>query len=343
MDVSLHQLRGFVVVAEEQHFGRAAARLNLTQPPLSRQVQALEAALGVALFDRVGRGVRLNAAGEVFLAHCRRALALIDAAPDATRRAAEGETGALRLAFTAIGAYAVLGDFLALVHERLPAVGVALTELASPGQFELLAGMELDLGLVRPPIPEQFASVLVHSEDLVLAVPEGHPLATADGPVALADVTDEYIGYSPEGSRYLHDICAAMIGMNRYRVSQLVSQVPTMLALVRAGTGCALVPRSITAMGVHGVRYLHDICAAMIGMNRYRVSQLVSQVPTMLALVRAGTGCALVPRSITAMGVHGVRYLEVAPADAHSVTLHACWSPDNPNPALHRLVESVTG
>jgi DNA-binding transcriptional LysR family regulator len=288
MDVSLHQLRGFVAVAEEQHFGRAAARLNLTQPPLSRQVQALEAALGVSLFDRVGRGVRLNAAGEVFLAHCRRALALIDAAPDATRRAAEGETGALRLAFTAIGAYAVLGDFLALVHERLPAVSVALTELASPGQFELLAGMELDLGLVRPPIPEQFASVLVHSEDLVLAAPDGHPLAQADGPVALADVTDEYIGYSPEGSRYLHDICAAMIGMNRYRVSQLVSQVPTMLALVRAGTGCALVPRSITAMGVHGVRYL-----------------------------------------------------ELAPADAHSVTLHACWSPDNPNPALHRLAESL--
>ncbi len=288
MDVSLHQLRGFVVVAEEQHFGRAAARLKLTQPPLSRQVQALESALGVALFDRVGRGVRLNAAGEVFLAHCRRALALIDAAPEATRRAAEGETGALRLAFTAIGAYAVLGDFLARVHEGLPGVSVALTELASPGQFDLLAGMELDLGLVRPPIPEQFASVLVHSEDLVLAVPDGHPLATADGPVALADVTDEYIGYSPEGSRYLHDICAAM------------------------------------------------------WMNRYRVSQLVSQVPTMLALVRAGTGCALVPRSIRAMGVHGVRYRELAPADAHSVTLHACWSPDNPNPALQRLVDSLS-
>jgi DNA-binding transcriptional LysR family regulator len=288
MDVSLHQLRGFVAVAEEQHFGRAAARLNLTQPPLSRQVQALEAALGVSLFDRVGRGVRLNAAGEVFLEHCRRALALIDVAPDATRRAAEGGTGTLRLAFTAIGAYAVLADFLALLHEQLPGVSVALTELASPDQFELLAGMELDLGLVRPPIPDQFASVLVHSEDLVLAVPDAHPLVGADGRVALADVTDEYIGYSPEGSRYLHDICAAMIGMNRYRVGQLVSQVPTMLALVRAGTGCALVPRSITAMGVHGVRYL-----------------------------------------------------ELAPADAHSVTLHACWSPDNPNPTLHRLAESL--
>jgi DNA-binding transcriptional LysR family regulator len=86
---------------------------------------------------------------------------------------------------------------------------------------------------------------------------------------------------------------------------------------------------------------LHDICAAMIGMNRYAVSQLASQVPTMLALVRAGLGCALIPRSIMAMGVQGVRYRELDAADAHSVTLHAAWSPDSPNPALQRLAESL--
>jgi DNA-binding transcriptional LysR family regulator len=130
--------------------------------------------------------------------------------------------------------------------------------------------------------------LLVHSEDLVLAVPAAHPLAVGEGPVALVDVTDDYIGYSPEGSQYLHDICAAMIGMDRYAVSQLASQVPTMLALVRAGLGCALIPRSIMAMGVEGVR------------SR-----------------------------------------ELDAADAHSVTLHACWSPDSPNPALQRLAESL--
>ena len=288
MDFSLHQLRGFVAVAEEQHFGRAARRLNLTQPPLTRQVQALEGALGVSLFDRSGRGVRLTTAGEVFLAHCRRVLALIDVAPVATRRAADGQTGTLRLAFTAIGAYAVLADFLFTVNERIPAVSIELTELVSPDQFEGLANLEIDLGLVRPPIPEQFESVMVHSEDLVLAVPAGHPLAAQDQPVALADVAEGYIGYSPEGSRYLHDICAAMIGMDRYVVSQLASQVPTMLALVRARLGCALVPRSIMTMGVEGVRYL-----------------------------------------------------ELVAANARSVTLHACWSPDNPNPALQRLAESL--
>ncbi|MFJ1992146.1 LysR substrate-binding domain-containing protein [Streptomyces sp. DASNCL29] len=290
MNLSLQQLRGFVAVAEERHFGRAAARLNMTQPPLTRQIQALERALDVVLFERTGRGARITAAGRVFLDHCHRVLALLDAAPTATRRAAEGRTGTLRLAFTAIGAYAILADVLDLVKRHLPDVTVELTELVSPDQFAALSELRIDLGLVRPPIPEGYASLLVHSEDLVLAVPSGHPLAHDDGaPVALTDVADDYIGYSPEGSRYLHDICAAMIGVDRYAVSQLTSQVPTMLALVRAGLGCALIPRSIMTMGVHGVRYR-----------------------------------------------------ELAPADAHSVTLHACWSPDSPNPALQRLVDVLS-
>jgi DNA-binding transcriptional LysR family regulator len=288
MDLSLQQLRGFVAVAEEQHFGRAAQRLNLTQPPLTRQIQGLERSLGVSLFDRTGRGVRLTAAGQVFLEHSRRVLALLEVAPDAARRAADGQTGTLRIAFTAIGAYAVLADFLTMVSKRTPAVTSELTELVSPDQFEALANLEIDLGIVRPPIPAQFDSVLVHSEDLVLAVPADHKLADGESAVSLADVTDDYIGYSPEGSQYLHDICAAMIGMNRYAVSQLASQVPTMLALVRAGLGCALIPRSIMAMGVQGVRYR-----------------------------------------------------ELDAADAHSVTLHAAWSPDSPNPALQRLAESL--
>lgn len=257
----------------------------MTQPPLTRQIQALERILGVTLFERGGRGTRLTAAGAVFLDHCRRVLALLEAAPAATRRAADGRSGTLRLAFTSIGAYAVLADMLKLADAHLPDAAVELTELASPDQFTALSELRVDMGLVRPPIPEQYESVLVHTEDLVLAVPAGHPLAAA-GPVLLADVTHEYIGYSPEGSRYLHDVCAALIGVDRYAVSQLTSQVPTMLALVRAGLGCALVPRSIMAMGVHGVRYR-----------------------------------------------------DLAPADAHSVTLHACWSPDSPNPVLRRLAD----
>ena len=255
MDLSLQQLRGFVAVAEEQHFGRAAQRLNLTQPPLTRQIQGLERTLDVSLFDRTGRGVRLTAAGEVFLEHCRRVLALLEVAPEATRRAADGQTGTLRIAFTAIGAYAVLADFLTMVSKRTPAVTSELTELVSPDQFEALANLEIDSGWCGR--RSRISSIRCWCIRRTWCSPY-RPITCwrrVKALCRLADVTDDYIGYSPEGSQYLHDICAAMIGMNRYAVSQLASQVPTMLALVRAGLGCALIPRSIMAMGVQGVRY----------------------------------------------------------------------------------------
>jgi DNA-binding transcriptional LysR family regulator len=284
----LAQLRGFVAVAEELHFGRAAERLSMTQPPLTRQIQALERALRVRLFDRGSRGVGLTAAGQTFLADARRMLALVEAAPESARRVAAGEVGTLRLGFTAIGAYAVLGDFLTLLTRVLPGVSVALTEDTSAVQFPALASGTLDLGLVRPPVPDELASVPIHSERLVLAIPDGHPLARGTGPVGLGEVASDYIGYSPEGSRYLHDVCAALVGMQDF---------------LRA--------------------------------------QIASQVPTMLALVRAGRGFALIPRSCTAMRVEGVVYRELAEADARTVTLHAAWNPDSTNPVIARLLPEL--
>ncbi|MFC7621354.1 LysR substrate-binding domain-containing protein [Microlunatus sp. GCM10028923] len=288
MDYSLAQLRGFVAVAEELHFGRAAERLAMTQPPLTRQIQALERALQVRLFDRSPRGVSLTAAGRTFLADARRVLTLVEAAPESARRVAAGQAGTLRLGFTAIGAYAVLGDMLTLLTRVLPGVSVALDEQTSEVQFPALISGTLDLGLVRPPVPDDLASVPIHSEQLVLAVPDRHPLASGDGPARLADVAADYIGYSPEGSRYLHDVCAALVGMQDF---------------LRA--------------------------------------QIASQVPTMLALVRAGRGFALVPRSCTAMRVEGVVFRELAEADARTVSLHACWNPASTNPVLERLVPEL--
>ncbi|WP_152364190.1 LysR family transcriptional regulator [Microlunatus speluncae] len=288
MDYSLAQLRGFVAVAEELHFGRAAARLSMTQPPLTRQIQTLERALQVRLFDRGPGGVGLTAAGRAFLADARRVLALVEAAPDSARRIAAGEIGTIRLGFTAIGAYAVLGDFLTMITKSLPGVSVALTEETSEVQFAGLASGTLDLGLVRPPIPDDLASAPIHTEQLVLAIPAGHALAHGSGPVRLSEVASDYIGYSPEGSRYLHDVCAALVGVQDFLKAQIASQVPTMLALVRAGRGFALVPRSCTAMRVENVVYreLHD-------------------------------------------------------SDARTVTLHAAWHPDSTNPALARLLPEL--
>jgi DNA-binding transcriptional LysR family regulator len=289
MDYSLAQLRGFVAVAEELHFGRAAERLSMTQPPLTRQIQSLERALRVTLFDRGPRGVGLTAAGHTFLADARRMLALVEAAPESARRVAAGEVGTIRLGFTAIGAYAVLGDFLTLLTRALPGVTVALTEETSEVQFAGLASGTLDLGLVRPPVPDDLASMLIHTEQLVLAIPAQNRLARGTGPIPLSEVASDYIGYSPEGSRYLHDVCAALVGVQDF---------------LRA--------------------------------------QIASQVPTMLALVRAGRGFALVPRSCTAMRVEGVVFRELAEADSRTVTLHACWNPNSTNPVITRLLAELS-
>jgi DNA-binding transcriptional LysR family regulator len=212
-------------------------------------------------------------------------LALVEAAPESARRVAAGEVGTIRLGFTAIGAYAVLGPMLTLINSELPQVEVELNEQVSEDQFAGLAQGRVDLGLVRPPVPAELASLPVHTEDLVLAVPSGHELAAGSGPVRLADVSEDYIGYSPEGSRYLHDVCAALVAVEDFLNAEIASQVPTMLALVRAGRGVALVPRSCTAMQVDGV-------------------------------------------------VHR----ELAAEDRRTVHLHACWNPESRDPVLARLL-----
>jgi DNA-binding transcriptional LysR family regulator len=289
MDYTLSQVRGFVALTEERHFSKAAARLNVTQPTLTRQIQGLERALGVKLLDRGGRELAPTTAGEVFLNDARRIISLAEAAPEAARLAASGQTGTIRLGFTAVGAYALLGDFLTVVNGTLPNVQVRLSEMISSEQFQALDKREIDLALARPPVPGHLSSVLIHREDMVLAVPVGHELAERDEPISLDQVwTKDYIGYSEAESRYLHDMCAAMLGMDHFLTSQRVSQVPTMIALVRAGRGVALVPRSATIMHVEGIVYL-DL-----------------QTP-----------------------------------DEWTVSLYACWNPDSSNPALLQLVDSL--
>ena len=284
MEYSLAQLRGFVAVAEELHFGRAAASLRMTQPPLTRQIQTLERILGVRLFDRE-HGVQLTAAGAAFLVDARRVLTLVGAAPETARRVAAGDVGTLRLGFTAIGAYAVLGPALNMINEQVPQVSVELTEQVSEEQFALLAANRLDLGLVRAPIPDGLASLPVHTEELVLAVPADDPLATSSGPVRMRDVSADYVGYSPEGSGNLHEACAALVAVQGFLDGEITSQFPTMLALVRARRGFALIPRSCTAMRVDGVVYR-----------------------------------------------------DLAAGDAQSVHLHACWNPESVDPVLARIV-----
>ncbi|HYH72674.1 MAG TPA: LysR family transcriptional regulator, partial [Nocardioides sp.] len=151
MAFTLEQLRGFVAVADELHFGRAATRLKMTQPPLSRQIQKLERVVGAQLLERDNRRVALTAAGEVFLTEARRLLSLADSAPEVARRVSSGSHGVVRIGFTAASTYGTLGRLLNEVGRVLPDLDLDLQEMVTREQVAALLNEEIDLGLARPP------------------------------------------------------------------------------------------------------------------------------------------------------------------------------------------------
>ncbi|MCD1145241.1 LysR family transcriptional regulator [Kocuria sp. LUK] len=255
---TLDQARGFVAVAEELHFGRAADRLRMTQPPLSRQIQKLERSLGVELLERDNRRVALTAAGRAFLVEARKLLATADRAPTLARRIAAGRAGVLRIGFTAASGFSLLGPLLGEIAEALPEVDVELQELVTGEQLEALRTGDLDLGLARPPFDtEVFESQLLLAEDLYVAVPTGHPLERLRGPITSTDLRDvPLIMHSPTRARYFYDHVVRLVDVEHGNVVHTVSQVLTMVALVAAGRGVAFVPESARLLGITGVSYL---------------------------------------------------------------------------------------
>jgi DNA-binding transcriptional LysR family regulator len=252
---SLEQVRGFVAVAEELHFGRAAERLQITQPPLSRQIQKLERDVGVPLLDRNNRSVTLTRAGEVFLAEARRLLSIADLALHSARRVAQGVEGRLSVGFTAMAAVSVLSQVLAEADRYLPEVDIVLNELVSKSQFEALLTGDLDLALVRlPPNHDEFDSRLIFHEPLVAAIHTGHAFGDSTDPLPVAAFEGmDMIMYSAADASYFADLVASVLVNVRPRSVQRVTQVHSMLALVGSGRGAAIVPASAATFHIEGV------------------------------------------------------------------------------------------
>lgn len=252
------QLAAFIAVAEELHFGRAAERLNMTQPPLSRQIQKLERIVGTELLERDNRKVQLTPAGLAFLDEARRLLTLAGRAPATARRIASGRTGILRIGFTAASGYSVLGPLLEQISGIVPDVDIELQELVTGEQLDGLLTGELDLGLARPPFDARtFDSRLMSRESMVLAVPSGHPLAALDRGIGPEDFSHEaLIMHSPTQARYFYDLVVRLLPIDHGNVVHTVSQIVTMVSLVAAKRGVAFVPESATALGINGVAFL---------------------------------------------------------------------------------------
>jgi DNA-binding transcriptional LysR family regulator len=259
--MELRHLRYFVAVAEELHFGHAAARLRIAQPPLSRQIRDLEREIGTALFSREHRQVALTHAGAAFLPEARRTLAQAERAQRTAQRAARGEVGRLRVGFVEAATYSgVLPEVLGLFRAELPDVGLELFELSSRQQVEALREGRIELGILHSP-PHDAAQWLgierVLKDPMVAALPAGHRLA-GRARVALRSLAPEpfLMFHRPDGpGLYDRVIAACQTAGFSPQVAQQAGQLQTLVGLVAAGVGVALVPGSLAQLQRPGVVY----------------------------------------------------------------------------------------
>lgn len=254
---SLVQLECFVAVAEELHFGAAADRLRITQPPLSRQIQLLERELGTMLFNRTSRRVNLTAAGQSLLPNARRLLDLAAKSALDVRRVGSGAAGTLTIGYTAMAAMSALPLLLRRAAEEMPGVSLVLRELVTTDQMDELVKGTVDLGLLRPLVARPgILTKPVMTERLVAALPAGSRIAGQAGPVSLLEFDGEpLLMYSPNQARYFHDLLLKLFAAagSQPVVIQYASQVPALLAFVQAGLGVTLVPESAQRFVPEGV------------------------------------------------------------------------------------------
>lgn len=252
----LHQLICFVTLAEELHFGRAARRLVMTQPPLSRQIHLLELHVDAKLFDRTSRSVRLTVAGERFLFEARRILRLAEGASAIAKKVALGRTGSLRVGFTAASAYDFVPRLVTACLADLPDIDLSLKEMVTGDQLEALGSGEIDIGFIRPLlIRHGVDSTKVFAEGLQAAVPSSHPLARKKL-LTLKDLDDQpFVMYSPHESRYFYELIVGQLAQANVhpRYVQYLGQIHSVLSLVRAGLGLALVPQSASELHLDNV------------------------------------------------------------------------------------------
>jgi DNA-binding transcriptional LysR family regulator len=256
----MRQLRYFIAVAERLHFGRAAAALHISQPPLSRAIRSLEASLGVALFARTRRRVELTPEGARLLEEARRTLAQLQRVVLELRGMAAGEQGRLRIGFVSLADFGVLPGLLKAYKAARPGVALALREMLSPEQAAALMAGELDFGLLLPPLPETavLEHLVVQREYFVAALPAQHRLAKERGRLAMSALAGESFVMVPRGiAPGLYDIVAGLaaragISLN---IAQEAIQMQTVVSLVSSGLGAAIVPASLANLGRRGVVY----------------------------------------------------------------------------------------
>lgn len=258
MDLLRH-LEYFVTVAEERHFGRAAARLHMAQPPLSQQVRRLEAHLGFELFTRTTRRVDLTPAGTAYLERARTILASVDGAADEARRVAAGAVGHLAIGCVGSTTYSLLPALSRRLAEELPGVDFSFRgEMLVADQVDALREGSIDLALLRPPVADPTLSLTpLREERLVVAVPSDHRLATRQR-LRVADLDGvDLIVHSAARRSTMYDVVRRLFadaGLSP-TIRHEVGETSTLVTLVAGGLGVAVVPEPVRALALDGVSF----------------------------------------------------------------------------------------
>jgi len=259
--MELRHLRYFVMVAEERHFTRAAARLNMQQPPLSQQIRALEQELGFELFIRHAKGVDLTVGGEVFLREARDILVRVQKGGLKAARAAQGIEGTLRLGFTSSAAsHPLIPKIIRRYREDYPGVDIALNEGSARVLTDNVVSERVDIGILRAPVADP-AGVAYHrllNEELLLTLPVGHRLLAGKGPVSLRNLADEpliLVRRPGAPGMYANFLQACRNAGFEPNVAFEVERMLTNVSLVAAGAGVSVVPASMRGFHEHSVAY----------------------------------------------------------------------------------------
>jgi len=293
MNIELRHLRYFVAVAEELHFGRAALRLNISQPPLSQQIIQLETETGAKLFNRTNRSVQLTAAGQQLLSDARAILLQVEQAADRAARLDRGEEGELRIGFTSSAPFtAVVSAALFRFRQRWPQVHIQMQEINTRQQLAPLHDGRLDLGVMRnTPLPADLCHQLLLSEPLYAVVHKAHPLADADKISVTALAAEPFVFFDPQGGTALYSDILALL--HRYHIkpfiTQEVGEAMTILGLVATGLGVSILPASFRRARLADLVWLpltEDDAISELWLVWSAGREINAQMENMMALLR---------------------------------------------------------
>lgn len=291
--MNFRQIKYFVAVAQELNFGRAALALNISQPPLTRQIQQLEEEIGAPLFERTAKGVTLTQAGELLLQESLNIQSLVEQAVERTQRAAQGKLGRIDVGIFGSGVLSMIPRLLLRFRTAYPDVNIVLHAMNKTEQIEALRQHRITIGFNRmlEPIPD-IRIELVKMEPLLVALPEGHPLV-AEQAIPLAALQNYPMVMFPTGVKpnfidRVMELCRQEGFLPN--VSQEAGDAVTGVALVASGFGLALVPESATSLRLPGVVYrpLKDAPRAVVDLSCiYRQDDVSPILAAFLEIVRS--------------------------------------------------------